>query len=395
MNEYVARRGSARLPIRAGVKVRYPGVEDVFEEVTGNLGMSGMFVHCDSPMPPGTLMHFELRPAENWRLLKGRGRVVWARQIPEQDEPTGMGVQFVELEERARRAIRWVIETHQEDESRPFDTWTVPEQFARSQPLPEAADLLATQEIPPLAEENRSGIGWTIPLAALAIALLLGWFGWRTFFPADDAAGPVTSAQVGGPSPDSVTPEAAQIPTPASNQPLDVDEEVGEGALTPAPIDEPGVAAPDPDPTQSATESPEADIETGSSPADSAADTSPSVPPSEALAETLRQRARDWAGAWSSQDPDAYLSFYSEGFQPAEGLSNQAWRAQRRDRLTGPEFIEVVLSDLEVIDADSDRPTTVFSQRYRSNTFQDQVTKSLTWERIDGAWRIISERSTP
>jgi hypothetical protein len=37
----------------------------------------------------------------------------------------------------------------------------------------------------------------------------------------------------------------------------------------------------------------------------------------------------------------------------------------------------------------------VFTQSYESNTFSDQVTKSLTWIRSEGSWRILSERSAP
>jgi hypothetical protein len=113
------------------------------------------------------------------------------------------------------------------------------------------------------------------------------------------------------------------------------------------------------------------------------------------LSEVLSQLVEEWAAAWSSQDVDRYLAFYSSEFVPEGGGSRAAWANQRRERLTRPAFVEVTVDELQVLDEEADMPRTVFTQSYESNTFSDEVAKSLTWVRSEGSWRIVSERAAP
>lgn len=389
MGEYVARRGSARLPIRAPVTVKYPGVDEVYDETIANIGMAGMFVCADSPMPPGTLMHFELRPAENWRTLRGRGRVVWSRQHASKGQPTGMGVRFVELEDLARRGVRWMIETYQEDEARPFETWRVPERFARSGAGRPAADVLSTQEIPPLeGGDRRRTTPWLAVAAGIVALAMVGWLAFdsggrsapRTATPAADAtATDATATDAASDAPAAVLP--ADGATAAERQ------EARGGEAPPAPtVAEPPTAAVAEPSTVAVAETPTAPVTSDASAADAVADS---------VADRLTRRARAWAEAWSSQDVVAYLSFYAPDFRPDGGATRETWAAQRRDRLTRPRFIEVEIEDVQVLEADGRRPSTVFRQSYTSDTFSDQVTKSLTWRQVNGRWLIVAERSAP
>ena len=100
---------------------------------------------------------------------------------------------------------------------------------------------------------------------------------------------------------------------------------------------------------------------------------------------------RDWAAAWSRQDTEEYVSFYASTFRPASGLSGSQWLAQRRQRLTAPAFIEVTVSDLEVVSAGVREVRVRFHQTYRSDTFSDRVVKTLVLLSEAGDWRIYSE----
>ncbi len=348
--------------------VKYPGVEEVFEEITDNIGMAGMFVCGETPMPPGTLMHFELRPAENWRVLRGRGRIVWVQKHSTPHQQTGMGIRFIELEERARRGIRWLVETYQEDETRSFENWTVPEQFARGYPERDEPDGLATQEIPPLHLEERRRPLLAV-VGALATVALLGWLGW----------GLLRSK-----SPGAASEEPAQLAeTAASTQPIEASE--ANDATTSPPA---------------AAETPEGedgtDIRDATPIDEPVAEPPPAQPPvAPSVARALTARADAWAAAWASQDTDRYLAFYAPDFRPADDSSHDDWVAQRRQRLTRPAFIKLVVEDIQVLDEGTGSPSTVFSQSYTSNTFEDTVTKSLTWHRIDDRWLIVAERSAP
>jgi chromosome segregation ATPase len=98
-----------------------------------------------------------------------------------------------------------------------------------------------------------------------------------------------------------------------------------------------------------------------------------------------------WAEAWSAQDIDAYLGFYSAGFEPAAGLGRGAWKAQRRQHLGAPSFIEVRLSSFDVRIGGTEGATVTFRQSYRSDTFEDLVTKTLHVGREEGSWKILEE----
>lgn len=108
------------------------------------------------------------------------------------------------------------------------------------------------------------------------------------------------------------------------------------------------------------------------------------------------QRVETWRAAWSSADIDTYLDSYVPGYRPDANTSHQAWRAQRRQRLTAPSFIEVRFGTLQVVSSSNERVVLRFEQDYESNTFSDRVMKTLTLVPTeDGDWRIQTETASP
>jgi len=102
---------------------------------------------------------------------------------------------------------------------------------------------------------------------------------------------------------------------------------------------------------------------------------------------------RSWLDAWQQKDIDAYLSHYSPDFQPSGGITRGSWIARRRQRLRKPAFIEVKISDSRTESAGDLRARIMFNQHYRSDTYRDEVFKTLElrWE-ADG-WKILREAS--
>ena len=98
-----------------------------------------------------------------------------------------------------------------------------------------------------------------------------------------------------------------------------------------------------------------------------------------------------WAAAWSARDVDAYLAAYASDYS-ADGLSRNAWEAQRRARVGGPKFIDVEVSDLSV-DQQGDSASATFRQSYRSDRLNSTVTKTLKLVRKNGQWLIVGEES--
>jgi outer membrane protein, adhesin transport system len=114
-----------------------------------------------------------------------------------------------------------------------------------------------------------------------------------------------------------------------------------------------------------------------------------SAAPAESAASAVR-RLQDWAAAWMSHDVDRYLAFYAPDFRPLKG-SKAAWVAERRRLVGKPGAIGVALSDVQAHALGDARIETRFEQAYTSVDFKDTLHKTLTWDRVDGEWKIVGE----
>lgn len=80
-----------------------------------DLSETGVYVHTAETLPIGSLvdLRFTVFPEEPV-LFEGRGRVV-----RHGDDPPGMGVEFVELDETARDVLRKILLRHEAEKRRP------------------------------------------------------------------------------------------------------------------------------------------------------------------------------------------------------------------------------------------------------------------------------------
>ena len=109
--------------------------------------------------------------------------------------------------------------------------------------------------------------------------------------------------------------------------------------------------------------------------------------------EEIEAVLNSWAAAWSGQDVEAYLDAYSERFVPAGTQTLAQWEAQRRQRLSRPERIEVALSEIEVLVFDARRARARVVQAYRSDRYSDVTRKEFQMVNEGGRWLITSERT--
>jgi len=143
-------------------------------------------------------------------------------------------------------------------------------------------------------------------------------------------------------------------------------EPVEAGAKTPTPAQAP----PGPEPSAAAGEPAEA------------------VPGREDAAALVER----WRAAWEGQRLEDYLASYASDFVPARGLTRDAWRKLRSERLTRPASIEVKIESLAVTLLDPAKARAGFVQTYRSDRYTDRVRKTLELVVEDGEWRIQLER---
>ena len=122
------------------------------------------------------------------------------------------------------------------------------------------------------------------------------------------------------------------------------------------------------------------------------------APASDAIAVSGPEQAvlntvQAWAKAWQGQDVEAYLGAYAEGFVPSQGLSREQWQAQRRQRLSKPELIEVELEDIAVTLSANGSARVSFLQRYRSDRYRDKTRKRLYLVKEGEGWKILAEKT--
>jgi uncharacterized protein (TIGR02266 family) len=101
--------------------VRYKSatVDEFIENHSHDISRGGIFIKTRSPFPAGTLLKFEVRIAEDQKLMHGVGRVVWRREADRAEEsfPAGMGIKFIKTGEGASDLINQLIAAREGVES--------------------------------------------------------------------------------------------------------------------------------------------------------------------------------------------------------------------------------------------------------------------------------------
>jgi adhesin transport system outer membrane protein len=122
-------------------------------------------------------------------------------------------------------------------------------------------------------------------------------------------------------------------------------------------------------------------------PAASVAAATPAAVSERELAEALK----GWAAAWSGRNVAAYLGYYAPSFVPAGGGTHAAWADSRKRTIENAGDIRLDIGDVEVTTRDEQRAATTFHQNYHTSKYQDNVLKTLQWQKLDGRWLIIRE----
>jgi hypothetical protein len=107
----------------------------------------------------------------------------------------------------------------------------------------------------------------------------------------------------------------------------------------------------------------------------------------------LEETIQAWATAWSEQNVDGYLAFYSVHFDPEGSVNRADWEAVRRSRILRPSWIRLTVGPITASAIEEDRVSATFLQTYATETYSDQVKKTLILAREQGGWKIVHERS--
>ena len=105
----------------------------------------------------------------------------------------------------------------------------------------------------------------------------------------------------------------------------------------------------------------------------------------------LQQLITNWASSWSAQNVEAYLDFYSGEYSPDPKVTHKQWEWGRHKRISKPAFIKIMVSDISLAEAGNGKIRSVFRQTYQSDTYQDEVYKTLILALEKGQWKITTE----
>ncbi len=99
-----------------------------------------------------------------------------------------------------------------------------------------------------------------------------------------------------------------------------------------------------------------------------------------------------WAKAWAAEDVTAYLGYYANDFQPANGISRKAWVDQRHARIKGNDNITIKIGTPKVTVA-GNTATAKFQQEYDSKQVHSNAPKTMVMTRQGNKWLIQQERT--
>jgi uncharacterized protein (TIGR02266 family) len=95
------------------LNVRYKSatVDEFIENHAHDVSRGGIYIKTATPFPQGTLLKFEIRLASDQTVITGVGRVVWKREGAAGDQPAGMGVKFIKVDDSSKVVIDRLVTT--------------------------------------------------------------------------------------------------------------------------------------------------------------------------------------------------------------------------------------------------------------------------------------------
>ena len=153
------------------VRYRSATLGEFIEHHSYDVSRGGMFIKTPSPFPPGTLLKFEVKIADEQRVMQGVGRVVWKRDRDGvgSDEPAGMGIKFIKIDEASRAVIDRLVGERGADEAGAFEKppASIPHMFpAGSLEPPEPHDRTVMKSADQLLQDALEKTGETAESSA-------------------------------------------------------------------------------------------------------------------------------------------------------------------------------------------------------------------------------------
>jgi uncharacterized protein (TIGR02266 family) len=108
-------RKDTRAPVSLKVRFKSATVDEFIEHYSRDVSNGGIFIKSSQPLAIGTLLKFQFQLQDESALIRGVGRVVWTRapEAAQADQPAGMGVKFIKIDDESRAMVARVVDTHE------------------------------------------------------------------------------------------------------------------------------------------------------------------------------------------------------------------------------------------------------------------------------------------
>jgi len=106
-------RKDRRAPMSLKVRFKSATLDDFVEHYSHDISRGGIFIKSKKPMAIGTLLKFELQLEDQSRVIRGVGRVVWARDADEVGDTgvaAGMGIKFIKMDTESRGFVQRIAD---------------------------------------------------------------------------------------------------------------------------------------------------------------------------------------------------------------------------------------------------------------------------------------------
>jgi len=103
------RRRHPRAPLSLLIQYKFDSYEEFVSEYSTDISMGGMFIRTEQPRPEGSMVYLQFTLRDGFTIIEALGRVVRVNP-PNGDQPSGMGVEFVNFDPESRGVVADLVE---------------------------------------------------------------------------------------------------------------------------------------------------------------------------------------------------------------------------------------------------------------------------------------------
>jgi uncharacterized protein (TIGR02266 family) len=110
-------RKDKRAPVSLKVRFKSATVDEFIEHYSKDVSRGGIYIKSSQPMAVGTLLKFQFQLKDESALIRGVGRVVWTRAEVDAtaDNPAGMGIKFIKMDNESRSMVERIVDSNAPD----------------------------------------------------------------------------------------------------------------------------------------------------------------------------------------------------------------------------------------------------------------------------------------